>query len=126
MSLRSPLGRARGLGSAKSGVEHFTMQRLSAIALVPLMLWFVAAVIGLAGASHAELARWLAHPLNATLMVLFAATGFYHSQLGLQVVIEDYVHHEGAKIGLLLLTRFGNLLIGTMTVVSILMLAFRG
>src|SRR5437763_3883690 len=92
--MRSPLGRAIGLGSAKEGVEHWWRQRVSALALVPLTLWFVIAVIGLVGADRQALVAWLHNPMSAVLMVLLLIATFYHTALGLQVVIEDYIHRE--------------------------------
>jgi succinate dehydrogenase / fumarate reductase, membrane anchor subunit len=103
--MRSPLGRAIGLGSAKEGVEHWWMQRITAIALVPLMLWFVIAVIGLAGADLETMQNWVGRPLPAILLVLLLIATFYHMSLGLQVVVEDYVHVELAKLALVILIR---------------------
>jgi succinate dehydrogenase / fumarate reductase membrane anchor subunit len=103
--MRSPLGRAIGLGSAKEGVEHWWRQRITAIALVPLTLWFVVVVIRLAGADLDTVYGWLGHPVPAILLLLLLVATFYHSALGLQVVIEDYVHAEGAKLALLIIMR---------------------
>jgi succinate dehydrogenase / fumarate reductase, membrane anchor subunit len=103
--MRSPLGRAIGLGSAKEGVEHWWMQRITAIALVPLMLWFVIAVIGLAGADLETMQNWVGRPLPAILLVLLLIATFYHMSLGLQVVVEDYVHVELAKLALVIVIR---------------------
>jgi succinate dehydrogenase / fumarate reductase, membrane anchor subunit len=103
--MRSPLGRAIGLGSAKEGVEHWWMQRITAIALVPLMLWFVIAVIGLVGADLETMQNWVGRPLPAILLVLLLIATFYHMSLGLQVVVEDYVHVELAKLALVILIR---------------------
>ncbi len=103
--MRSPLGRAIGLGSAKEGVEHWWMQRITAVALVPLMLWFVIAVIGLVGADLETVQNWVSRPLPAILLVLLLIASFYHMSLGLQVVIEDYVHTELAKLGLVIAIR---------------------
>src|SRR5271169_2693566 len=103
--LRSPLGRALGLGSAKEGVEHWWMQRVTAVALVPLTLWFVIALIAHLGADHAAVVAWLRSPLTAVAMILAVVATFVHMALGLQVVIEDYVHHEAAKIVSLMLVR---------------------
>ena len=97
MSLRTPLGRVRGLGSAKEGTAHWWAQRLTAIALVPLVLWFAVSLIVLAGADHATVAAWLRDPVAAVLMLLLILAGFHHAQLGMQVVIEDYVHSEVAQ-----------------------------
>ena len=103
--MRSPLGRAIGLGSAKEGVEHWWMQRITAVALVPLTLWFVIAVIGLVGADLETVHNWVGRPLPAILLVLLLIASFYHMSLGLQVVIEDYVHTELAKLGLVIAIR---------------------
>lgn len=97
-SLRSPLGQARGLGSAKSGVDHWWAQRITAVALVPLALWFVFSIACLSGANAETMTAWVSQPFNAVLLLLFLTALFYHSELGCQVVIEDYVHHEGLKI----------------------------
>jgi succinate dehydrogenase / fumarate reductase, membrane anchor subunit len=103
--MRSPLGRAIGLGSAKEGVEHWWTQRITAVALVPLTLWFVIAVIGLVGADLETVQNWAGRPLPAILLVLLLIASFYHMSLGLQVVIEDYVHTELAKLGLVVAIR---------------------
>ena len=99
--MRSPLGRAIGLGSAKEGVEHWWMQRITAVALVPLTLWFVIAIIGLVGADLETMQNWVSRPLPAILLVLLLIAIFYHVSLGLQVVVEDYVHAELTKLGLI-------------------------
>ncbi len=98
MSFRTPIRRARGLGSAHAGVHHWTVQRLTAISNVPLVLWFIASAVSLSGATYAETVEWLASPITATLMILLVISVFYHAKLGLQVIIEDYVHQRGAKI----------------------------
>ena len=102
---RSPLGRAIGLGSAKEGVEHWWAQRISALALVPLTVWFVIAIVGLAGADHALFVAWVRDPMAAILLVLLLIATFYHGALGLQVVIEDYVENETLRFGLLIVMR---------------------
>jgi len=102
-SIRTPLGRVRGLGSAKDGTEHWWLQRVTAIALVPLTIWFVLSLMGHLGQDRAQLSQWLRSPSTATPMALFLIAGFWHLKLGLQVVIEDYVHHEGWKIASLVL-----------------------
>jgi len=103
MATRSPLAKARGLGAARSGVGHWTHQRLTAVSNLLLELWFVfsALALALAGAGYAEVRAWLASPLSASLMILLVISTFYHARLGVQVVIEDYVHHEGAKLAAL-------------------------
>jgi succinate dehydrogenase / fumarate reductase membrane anchor subunit len=103
--MRSPLGRAIGLGSAKQGVEHWWRQRVTALALVPLTLWFVIAVIGLVGADHAAFVAWVRNPMVALFLVLLLVATFYHAALGLQVVIEDYVHGEAMRLAALLVMR---------------------
>lgn len=123
MSLRSPLGRARGLGAAKEGVGHWWAQRLTAIAMVPLALWFVISVIGLAGADYARLKGWMSSPGNATLMLVTMLTMAYHGQLGLQVVIEDYVHGEAPKYAALVAVKLGAALVAAFLAVSILKVA---
>jgi succinate dehydrogenase / fumarate reductase, membrane anchor subunit len=120
--MRSPLGRAIGLGSAKEGVEHWWTQRITAIALVPLSLWFVASVIGLVGADIETVQNWIGLPLPAILLVLLLIASFYHLSLGLQVVIEDYVHTELVKLGLVVTVRllsFGFAVAGIFAVLSI-------
>ena len=125
-SLRSSLGRVRGLGSAKDGTGHWWAQRTTAIALVPLVAWFVVSVIAHAGAPHAEVKAWLGQPVVAVLTVALVVAMFQHARLGLQVVVEDYVHVEGVKIALLLAINAAALLFGGFAVFSILKLAFGG
>jgi succinate dehydrogenase / fumarate reductase, membrane anchor subunit len=104
--LRSPLGRALGLGSAKEGVAHWWAQRVTAVALVPLALWFVASLIAHLGAPRAEAVQWLGAPVPAILMLLFLAAAFHHLALGLQVVIEDYVEPPFARIAAIVGMKF--------------------
>jgi succinate dehydrogenase / fumarate reductase membrane anchor subunit len=98
VSTRSPLAKARGLGAARSGVGHWTHQRLTAISNLLLVLWFVFSAMALAGADYLEVRAWLASPVSASLMILLVISTVYHARLGVQVVIEDYVHHEGARV----------------------------
>jgi succinate dehydrogenase / fumarate reductase membrane anchor subunit len=126
MSYRTPLGRVRGLGSAKEGVAHWWAQRLTAIALVPLVLWFVISLLSMIGADHAVVKDWLSQPLPAVLTVLLVVATFHHAQLGLQVVVEDYVHNEAAKLTLIILIKFAALLLGALAVFAVLKLAFGG
>jgi succinate dehydrogenase / fumarate reductase, membrane anchor subunit len=125
-ALRSPLGRVKGLGSAKEGAEHWWVQRVTAVALVPLSLWFVGSVIALAGAPHAELVAWLGSPLAAILMLLLIGATFYHAALGIQVVVEDYVHAEGVKIAALLLNKLVCLALAVAGIFAVLKIAFGG
>ena len=124
MSFRTPLGRVRGLGSAKDGTGHWWMQRLTALALVPITVWFVISVIGMAGASYAEFSAWLANPLVAGLFLILIAATFYHAVLGLQVVVEDYLHNEGMKIATLLVIKAAAVLLGLTAGLSVLRLLF--
>jgi succinate dehydrogenase / fumarate reductase membrane anchor subunit len=114
---RSGPKRARELGSAKTGIAHWWTQRVTAVALVPLTLWFVAALVALAGHGHAAVIAWLGSPLAAILTILLLIALFQHVALGLQVVIEDYVHSSRDKLLTLLVMRFGCL---TLAVVGIL------
>jgi succinate dehydrogenase / fumarate reductase membrane anchor subunit len=123
MSLRSPLGRARGLGSAKDGVNHWVWQRLTALALVPLTLWFVISVLVYAGADYASVNAWIATPYVAVLLSLYLATLFHHSQLGLQVVIEDYVHTRWVNLSLILLVKFSHVLLAAAGIFAVLKIA---
>lgn len=123
MSIQTPLSRARGLGSAKSGVEHFWHQRLTAVALLPLTLWFVWSVARYAGAPWGEVVAFLANPFNAAAMLLFVIAGLYHMVLGVQVIIEDYIQRENTKLALLLLNNFAGFAIGTVCVVAVLRIA---
>jgi succinate dehydrogenase / fumarate reductase membrane anchor subunit len=126
MSLRTDLGRVRGLGSAKEGVAHWWAQRLTAIALVPLLLWFVGSVVELAGADIVAVESWVADPVVAVLLVLLLGTGFHHAQLGLQVVIEDYVHCEGLRLFSIVLVKFLAVALAASAIFAVLRIAFTG
>jgi len=123
---RSELGRVRGLGSAKEGVQHWWVQRATAVALVPLSVWFLASLLCLLGGSRAELVAWLASPFSAGLMILFLLATFWHALLGVQVVIEDYVHHEGRKLATLLAVKGLIFLLAAASVVAVLKLTLQG
>lgn len=124
--LRTPLSRARGLGSAKHGVGHFIGQRVSAVALVILMCWGFAQTPGLAAGGYDAARAWLASPVNAALASLLVLTAFYHARIGAQVVIEDWIAHPAAKTGLLILNTFVAVAGAAVAVVSLLKLAFAG
>ena len=123
MSLRSPLAAARGLGSAKSGTHHWWLQRVTAVALVPLTIWFVIGLIVHAGAPYEEMRAWIGSPITATLMISLLFAMFYHAQLGLQVVIEDYIHGHGCKIAVLWLVKGAAFFFGAAAVFSVVKLA---
>jgi succinate dehydrogenase / fumarate reductase membrane anchor subunit len=114
-----------GFGSAKDGVEHWWMQRVSAVALVPLTLWFVASIITHAGSDYASFIAWLRTPLATILMILLLIALFYHTALGLRVVIEDYVHSE-VKFAALIAVRLGCFALAASGIVAVLRIAFDG
>ena len=126
VSYRTPLSRARGLGAAKHGVGHWIGERVTAIALVPLTLWAVFAVLRLAAGDYDFAVGWISEPLNAVLMVLTLAVSFWHMHAGLRVVIEDYIHVALNKAALLILNLFVCGLAGALAVFSILKVAFGG
>jgi succinate dehydrogenase / fumarate reductase membrane anchor subunit len=124
--LRSELGRARGLGSAKDGVQHWWRQRLTALVLIPLSLWFVASLVFLTDTDHATAVLWLGSPITLGVMVIFIGAAFYHAALGLQVVIEDYIGNHALRMVVMVLTQFAALALGTAAIVSLLVIAFKG
>ena len=121
--VRSPLGRARGMGSAKHGVGHFIAQRVTAIALLLLMLWGAAAAVGLAHGDYDSAVEWLHSPINAALAVLLAFAAFWHMQIGMRVIVEDYFQKASTKGALLVLNIFVSWLGGALTIISILKVA---
>jgi succinate dehydrogenase / fumarate reductase membrane anchor subunit len=123
MSMRSPLGQARGLGSAKDGTHHFWVQRISAVALIPLALWFVFSVAHLAGGDYFMVRHWVHAPSVAVVLVLFITAALYHSMLGIQVVIEDYIGNEGSKIVSLLHNTFLHAIVAVATIFAVLKVA---
>lgn len=123
-SLRTPIARARGLGSAKSGAHHWWMQRITAAALVPLGFWFVASLAYHAGADYIEFRAWVGHPLVAVLLILTIVTSFYHGALGMQVVYEDYVHNKWAQIILNVGTQFLCFALAVAAIFAVLKIAF--
>ena len=104
MKFRSPLVRAKGLGAAKSGVDHWLAQRVAAVALVPLVIWFVIGLIGQVGADYESVKAWVGRPVNAVLLILLLGTMFHHAQLGMQVIYEDYIHTNWLKFASIYLT----------------------
>ena len=126
MQLRSHLGRVRGLGSSNDGIHHWWMQRLTGITLVPLCLWFVFSVVGLVDADLLTVTDWVSRHYNPVLLILFVICMFHHAQLGLQVVIEDYIHLESTKVTLLVLVKLGALLLGACSAFAVIRLTFGG
>lgn len=124
--MRSLLGRARGLGSAKSGVGHWWAQRVTAMALVLLSVWFIFSAIHLAGQPRAMVLAWAGAPVTATLLLALVLATFHHMQLGLQVVIEDYVHANQARLATLLVMKAVVALLAIAAVIAVLKLAFAG
>ncbi len=124
--MRSMLGRARGLGSAKSGTAHWWAQRVTALALIPLTLWFVWSILHLAALPRAAVVLWASHPFVATLLAALILTTFHHMRLGLQVVIEDYIHAERARLVWLLAMKAVTTLAGLAALIAVLKLAFSG
>ncbi|MEX1147764.1 MAG: succinate dehydrogenase, hydrophobic membrane anchor protein [Sphingomonadales bacterium] len=124
MDLRTPLGRVRGLGSAKDGTHHWWLQRVTAVALIPLSIWFVASIVAMAGADYDTALAWIGQPVVAVLLVLFMFTALYHLKLGLQVVVEDYVHGEGVKMAVQMVISFACILVGALGIFAVLKIAF--
>ena len=123
-NLRSPLGRARGLGAAKEGLHHWWLQRLTSLALIPLTVWFAAAIVGLAGSGYEEFVAWLSDPCTTAVMVGFLAVTFHHAQSGMQVVIEDYVASHGLRIASVILVKFVCYGLALLGIVSTLIVSF--
>ena len=124
MSLRTPLGRVLGMGSAKDGTEHWWAQRVSAVALIPLTLWFVFSLLMLPGLDYETVKTWLSLPTSGFLCVLLLVVLTYHSYLGTIEVVEDYVHSAGMKLLSLLLLRFVHVLVGGASIFAIMRVAF--
>ena len=120
MSLVHPLAKVLGLGSAKSGVQHWWLQRITAMGLLPLTLWVVWAAITMGGAEHAVVVNWMSSPINAALLLIWTVAMLYHAQLGIQVVVEDYVHAPAAALFLHIATRFAVAVGIVISVLSIL------
>ncbi len=126
MALRSDLGRVRGLGSAKDGTSHWWAQRVTAVALVPLSIWFAFSVVNLVGVDKDGFKVWLNGPSSFVLMALFLIALFYHMQLGLQVVIEDYVHNERNKVISLVFNKLLAVFLVVSSITALMRIAFGG
>ncbi len=124
MEFRSQLGRVRGLGSSYEGAHHFWVQRVTGVALVPLVIWFVFAAMSMVDADIETFKTWVGAHYNPVLLILLIFTMFHHAQLGLQVVIEDYVHGEAAKITSLILIKFAAVLIGGSAIFAVIRMTF--
>ena len=122
VAMRSQLGRVRGLGASRSGVEHWWVERLTAIALVPLTIWFVVSVLTLLGAEQPVVVAWAGRPVNTVLLLALVIMTFHHMQLGLQVVIDDYV--RASHLAVTLLNKGAAMMLGLFSIVAILKMAF--
>ena len=126
MKYRSPLSKAIGLGSAKHGFSHWWWQRISAVALIPLTLWFVYSVVTLVGQDYNMVVGWVADPIQASLLLLFVLTSLFHAQTGLQVVIEDYIHTPWLNLSALLLVKFSSVVMAVVAIISVLKVVLGG
>ncbi|MBV8496934.1 MAG: succinate dehydrogenase, hydrophobic membrane anchor protein [Gammaproteobacteria bacterium] len=126
MTLRSPLGRVLGLGAAKGGVQHWWLQRLTSIALVPLSVWFVVSLLALPSLDHATVSAWMGQSSSALLLVLFVLVAAWHSQLGVRVIVEDYVHGAGVKTLTLALCACAHALVAAAGVFAVFKVALGG
>lgn len=124
MSLRSPMGTVLGLGAAKKGAAHWWSQRVTSVALLFLTVWFVASLLRFDSFSHGVVAPWIQDPVNAVLLTLLIATAAYHSQLGVQVVVEDYVTGKGLKIVSMLLVNFIHVVAAALGIFAVLRISF--
>ncbi|MEM7020107.1 MAG: succinate dehydrogenase, hydrophobic membrane anchor protein [Pseudomonadota bacterium] len=126
MSLRTPLSQARGLGSAKDGTGHFIAQRITAIALIPLSVWFVFGVLSIVGSDYETAIAWLQNPITSVLLLALIIATFYHADLGMQVVIEDYVSDEFKKTVMLLGSKFAIVLLGLAASLAVIKISLGG
>ncbi len=126
MDYRSPLAKVRGLGSAKAGTSHWWMQRISAVSLIPLSFWQLTLLNLCFNAPYQDTVQWLASPLNSAAIIAWVVAAFYHAALGLQVVIEDYVHHQGCKILSIWAVYLGFIFFGLIALIALLRITLAG
>lgn len=122
--METPIARVRGLGSAKSGAHHWWLERLTSVALLILSVWLIASILRLPDLSYGTVREWLADPLAAVPMILLVAVTFWHGKMGLQVIIEDYVHEAGTKAFSLALLNFFTVAVAGLALFAILKIAF--
>jgi len=123
MRLETPIARVRGLGSARSGAHHWWLERLTSVSTLLLFVWLIVSLLRLPGLDHKNVTTWLASPLAAVPMLLLIASTFWHLKLGLQVVIEDYVHEEGLRLFSIVLLNFFTLAAAALAVFAVLKIA---
>lgn len=126
MSFRTPLKQALGLGASHTGTSHWWAQRVTAVALVPLLIWFVLGIARYGRADYASVRAWLGSPTTAVLMILALATSFYHGLLGIQIILGDYVDHEALRLVLSLLVKFATVVLAAAGIFAVLLIAFGG
>ena len=126
MEYRTPIKKARGLGAAKHGVEHWWFQRITAVALIPLVLWFIFGIMSHAGADYETVHAWIAQPVVAVLFVLLLAMAFHHAQLGLQVIWEDYIHPHWLQVTFIVVTKFAAVVLGLGGIFAVIKIALGG
>jgi len=126
MRMETPIGRVRGLGSAKSGAHHWWLERLTSISTLVLFVWFLVSIFRLPALDHEAVVEWLESPIVAVPMLLLVVSTFWHLKLGLQVVIEDYVHEGGLKLFSITLLNFFVIALGALAFYSVLKIAFGG
>lgn len=122
--LRSPLSLVKGLGSAKSGTDHWWMQRITALALIPLVLWLCFSIASLPGTDYATIKAWLSSPAIVTLLIITIIATFYHAQLGLQVVIEDYVSNHATRLVTIIIVNFLCIIFAVVAIISLFKISF--
>ena len=126
MRMETPLGRVRGLGSARTGAHHWWLERLTSASTLLLFIWLLVSLLRLSALDYGTVTEWLASPVNAVIMLLLVVSTFWHVKLGMQVIIEDYVHEDGNKLALIILLNFAVVAAAALASVAILKIAFAG